>query len=130
LFEGGAVNSRIRQARQDYIAAREKLVETQRAVNRLVKDAYRGVISNISRVEALKATVKSAKSALEAAEAGFEVGTRTMVDVLALQRNLYRAKTNYARSRYDYLIDSIKLKQATSSLTEADLEYINNFLEH
>lgn len=130
LFEGGAVSSRVRQARHEYEVAKEKLTATQRAVKRLVKDAYRGVVSNISRVDALKATVKSAESALEATEAGFEVGTRTMVDVLTEQRNLFRAKRDYARSRYDYLINSIKLKQAASSLTEADLEYINNLLQH
>lgn len=130
LFEGGAVNSRIRQAVHEYEVAKEQLTATQRAVKRLVKDAYRGVISNMSRIDALRATVKSAESALEATEAGFEVGTRTMVDVLTEQRNLYRAKRDYARSRYDYLINSIKLKQAASSLTLADLEYINNLLEH
>ncbi|MGR9045894.1 MAG: TolC family outer membrane protein [Gammaproteobacteria bacterium] len=130
LFEGGAVNSRVRQAQYEFEVAREKLTATQREVVRLVKDAYRGVVSNISRVEALKATVKSAESALEATEVGFEVGTRTMVDVLSEQRNLYRAKRDYARSRYDYLVNSIKLKQAASSLTVTDLEYINSLLTH
>ncbi|MGR9114775.1 MAG: TolC family outer membrane protein [Gammaproteobacteria bacterium] len=130
LFEGGAVNSRTRQARYEYEVAKEKLTQTQRSVKRLVKDAYRGVVSNIGRVDALKATVKSAESALEATQVGFEVGTRTMVDVLTEQRNLFRAKRDYARSRYDYLINSIKLKQAASSLTVADLEYINFLLMH
>jgi outer membrane protein len=128
LFEGGMVMSRARQARQEYEEAKEKLIEAQRAVTREVKDAYRGVVSNISRVDALKASVVSAESALEATEAGFEVGTRTMVDVLAEQRSLYRAKRDYARSRYDYFINSIKLKSASSNLTQADLEAIDTVL--
>lgn len=130
LFEGGAVSSRVRQARHEYDAAREKLTETQRAVTRQVKDAYRGVMSSISRVEALQAAVTSAESALEASEMGLEVGTRTMVDVLAEQRNLYRAKKDYARTRYDYLINSLKLKQASSYLSRVDLESINKLLVH
>ncbi|MGZ8165178.1 MAG: TolC family outer membrane protein [Methylobacter sp.] len=128
LFEGGAVNSRTRQASYEYEADREKLNETKRSVKRQVKDAYRGVVSTISRVEALRAAVTSAESALEATEAGFEVGTRTMVDVLNEQRNLFRAKRDFSRTRYDYLINSIKLKQASSNLTLEDLEQINRLL--
>lgn len=128
LFEGGAVNSRTRQASYDYEAAKERLIATKRAVKRQVKDAFRGVMSSIGQVEALKTTVVSAESALEATEAGHEVGTRTMVEVLSEQRNLYRVKRDYARSRYDYLINSIRLKQAASTLTIDDLEQVNRLL--
>lgn len=128
LFEGGAVNSRTRQAAYEYQAAKEDLIAKKRAVKRQVKDAYRGVMSTISRVAALKAAVTSATSALEATEAGFGVGTRTMVDLLLEQRNLYRAKRDFARTRYDYLINSIKLKQAASSLSQADIEQVNRLL--
>ncbi|MGJ0492458.1 TolC family outer membrane protein [Methylobacter sp.] len=128
LFEGGAVNSRTRQASHDYDAAKERWIATRRSVKRQVKDAFRGVMSSIGRVEALKTTVISAESALEATEAGLEVGTRTMVEVLTEQRNSYRVKRDYARSRYDYLINSIKLKQAASTLTLGDLEQINRLL--
>ncbi len=128
LFEGGAVNSRTRQASYEYEAAKENLTATKRAVKRQVKEAYRGVLSNMGQVEALQAAVKSTESALEASEAGLEAGTRTMVDVLAEQRNLYRVKRDYARSRYDYLLNSIRLKQAASSLDADDLEQINRLL--
>lgn len=128
LFEGGAVNSRTRQAAYEYQAAKEDLIAKKRAVKRQVKDAYRGVMSTISRVAALKAAVTSAASALEATEAGFGAGTRTMVDVLNEQRNLYRAKRDFSRTRYDYLINSIKLKQAASSLSQDDIEQVNRLL--
>lgn len=128
LYEGGGTTSRTRQAAHEYEAAKEDLIKVKRSVNRGVKDAYRGVVSSISRVNALEATTKSAEMAVEAAEAGFEVGTRTMVDVLTEQRNLYKAKSDYARSRYDYLINGIKLKEAAGSLSEQDLEQINQYL--
>ena len=128
LFEGGAVNSRTRQAGFEYHAAKEDLVAKKRAVKRQVKDAYRGIMTAISRVAALKAAVISATSALEATEAGFGVGTRTMIEVLNEQRNLYRAKRDFARTRYDYLINSIKLKQAASSLSQDDIEQVNRLL--
>lgn len=128
LFEGGAVNSRIRQARFEYEAAKESLIATKRSVKRQIKDAFRGVMTNISRVEALKAAVASAETALQASQAGFEVGTRTMVDVLNEQRNLFKAKRDFSRARYDYLINGIKLKQLSGNLAQNDLEQLNRLL--
>lgn len=129
LFEGGGTSSRTRQAQHDYEAAKQELLKVKRSATRSVKDAFRGVVSSISRVKALDATVQSAEKAVEAAEAGFEVGTRTMVDVLTEERNLYKAKSDYARSRYDYLINGIKLKEAAGSLSELDLQQINQYLQ-
>lgn len=128
LFEGGAVVSRSRQAGFDYQVSKENLINTKREVTRQLKNSFRDVISTISRAEALKAAVTSATSSLEATEAGFEVGTRTMVDVLAEQKNLYEAKRNHASSRYDYLVSGLQLKEAASSLSEQDLNSINQFL--
>lgn len=128
LFEGGAVNSRTRQAEHDYLAAKEDLMTKKRAAKRQVRDAYNGVMSSISRVEALKTAVTYANSALEASEGGFQAGIRTMVDVLLAQRDLYRAKRDLSRTRYDYLINSVKLKQAASSLNQDDIEQINRLL--
>nr|WP_305907916.1 TolC family outer membrane protein [Methylomarinum sp. Ch1-1]MDP4520711.1 TolC family outer membrane protein [Methylomarinum sp. Ch1-1] len=129
IFEGGGVYSRTQQAQYDYQREKEDLTKVKRTVTRQVRNAYRGVLASLSRVKALTATVKSSQSALEASEAGLEVGTRTMVDVLAEQRNLFRSKRDYARSRYDYLINGIKLKEAAGSLSEADLQEVNKFLQ-
>lgn len=128
IFEGGGTYSRTQQAQYDYQRAKEELTKVKRAVTRQVRNAYRGVLTSISRVKSLTASVKSAESALEATEAGFEVGTRTMVDVLIAQRNLYRSKRDHAKSRYDYLINGIKLKEAAGNLSESDLQQINQFL--
>jgi len=129
IFEGGQVTSRTRQAEHQYTQAKEQLVATQRAVTKNVKDAYRGVLSSISQVEALKSAVKSGKSALEATEAGFEVGTRTMVDVLSATRNYTNAQSRYAKSRYAYIINSIRLKNAASTLSVTDIESVNRYLK-
>jgi len=128
IYSGGGTTSRTRQARFDFEKAQQSLDQERRAVKRQVRDAYRGVVSSISRVNALKATTVSAKSALEATEAGFEVGTRTMVDVLAEQRNLYRARRDYSHVRYDYILNGLRLKLAAGSLSQTDLEGINPWL--
>ena len=80
------------------------------------------------KVRALSRAVESNEKAVEAAETGFEVGTRTIVDVLDAQRELLRARRDYARSRYDYLLDTLRLKQAAGILAGEDLAQINEWL--
>ncbi|MCX7102150.1 MAG: TolC family outer membrane protein [Methylobacter sp.] len=128
LFEGGAVNSRTQQANYKFEQAKENLTAIKRTVKRQVKDAYRAITTSISRVDALKAAVNSSEIALQATEAGYEVGVRTLVEILNEQKNLYRDKRDYSRTRYDYLLSTMKLKQAASSLSQEDLEQINQLL--
>ena len=129
IYLGGGVSSRVRQAADEYRAAQQNLDQQRRAVQRQVKDAYRGVVDRISAVKALKASTISAQSALEATEAGVEVGTRTTVDALNAQRDLSRARSNYSQVRYNYILNGLTLKQAAGSLSEDDLIQINQFLE-
>jgi outer membrane protein len=79
-------------------------------------------------VQALQQAVKSNQTALEATEAGFEVGTRTTVDVLDARRRLFEAQRDYARSRYDYLINVVRLKSSAGTLLPQDLATINDSL--
>jgi len=128
LFQGGMVNSKVRQAREQYQADQENLDVQRRATNKQVKIAYRGITTSISQVAALKSALASAKSALEATEASFEVGTRTMIDVLLVQSKLFQAKRDYAKARYDYITNSLSLKQATGVLMREDVEAVNRWL--
>ena len=128
VFKSGGTNSRVREQVYLHRASREKLEGTQRAAERETRDAYLGVIAEKARVGALKQAVKSNQTALEATEAGFEVGTRTTVDVLDARRRLFESQRDYARSRYDYLINLVKLKSAAGVLVPADLNAINGYL--
>ena len=128
VFAGGGTRSKVREQVYLQRAAREKLEGTMRSAERQTRDAYLGVIAEKARVQALQQSVKSNQTALEATEAGFEVGTRTTVDVLDARRRLFETQRDYARSRYDYLINIVKLKSAAGSLAPADLGSINGFL--
>ena len=79
-------------------------------------------------MKALKQSVISNQSALEATEAGYQVGIRTLVDALNAQRLLYAAKRDYSRSRYDYVLNTLLLKQAAGQLSEGDIEAVNTWL--
>ncbi len=95
---------------------------------RQTRDAYLSVNAHISRVQALEQAVLSNRTALESTEAGLEVGTRTEVDVLNAQRELFRAHRDHARARYDYILETLRLKQGAGTLSPADLEQINGWL--
>ena len=128
IFEGGLVQSRVRESQARYRQAQELLEQQRRAVVRQTRDAYLGVEAAISRVKALNAALVSNESALEATELGYEVGTRTSVDVLDAQRELYRAKRDLATSRYQYVLNLLSLQQAAGTLNEDDLERVNSWL--
>jgi len=129
IFSSGATQSRVRQAVYTQRAAREHVDRISRETERAARDNYLGVVSNISRVQALKQALESSRTALQATEAGFEVGTRTTVDVLLSRRTLFTAQTQYSRSRYDYILSIIQLKQAAGTLAAQDIMEINGWLK-
>lgn len=129
LYQGGRLSSRDREAAHLHDQARQELEQARRSTIRNTRSAYLDVMAGISRVKALKQSLVSTKTALEATEAGFEVGTRTAVDVLNSQRELFRARRDYAGARYDYLLATLRLKQAAGLVNENDVERINGWLE-
>jgi outer membrane protein len=128
LYTGGAVSSRVREAAFQHEAAKEQREQVQRAIMRQVQDAYRGAQTAISRVKALNQARVSSRSSLEATQVGFDVGTRTIVDVLNAQRELLRAERDYSQSRYAYILNRLILEQAVGELGEEDLAAIENWL--
>lgn len=128
LYQGGRITSQTRQAQLNFEQAQEGVEQQRRATVRQVRAGYLSVMADISRVKALQQSVVSAQSALEATRAGFEVGTRTIVDVLAGESNLYLAQRDYARARYDYILNTLSLKQAAGQLSASDLDQVSGWL--
>jgi outer membrane protein len=128
IFSGGAVRSQVKEAGYQFRAAQERLERSARETEREVRDSFSSVNSEIARVEALAKSVESNQTALRATEAGFEVGTRTTVDVLDARRNLFEAERDYARSRYTYVVNALRLKLAAGTLNEEDLGEVNGWL--
>ena len=129
IYQGGEVLSRTRESRHLHQQSVDDLERQRRITQRQTRDAFRGVISGISRVQALMQAVVSTQAALGAIESGFQAGTRTSVDVLNAQRDLFRAKRDFSESRYDYILDILRLEQAAGVLGEDDLTEVNGWLE-
>jgi len=128
IFSGGFTQSKVRQTQYLWIAAKEAVVQSSRATERQARDAYLGVISGIARVQALRQALESSRTALKATEAGYEVGTRTAVDVLNSRKTLVQAQTDYSGSRYDYILSVLQLRLAAGNLDRAQLTDVNNWL--
>ena len=128
IYAGGSVVSRTRQSRHLYQREIDEFERVRRSVQRQTRNAFLGVRSGISRVSALEQAVKSNEAAADAIEAGFQVGTRTTVDVLNAKRDLFRARRDLADARYNYIVDTLTLKLAAGILEEEDLRLVNSWL--
>lgn len=128
LYQGGGVSAGIRRANAQLSQARDVLERQRRTTQSEASQAYLSMEASVSRVQALKQAVISSESALKATEAGYDVGTRTTVDVLNVRQALFRNQAEHARSRYEYLLAGLKLKQAAGSLSIKDVEKINSWL--
>ena len=128
IFSGFNTQSQVRESVSRRDIAAEQLEQSKRAITRQVRNADRNLEAGLAEVEARRLAVVSAKSALEAGEVGLEVGTRTIIDVLLAQQQLFTAVREYSRSRHNYLMNTLRLKQAAGSLEVADVENINRLL--
>ena len=128
IFSGGATQSGVRAAKAAYGQRQAEYDNALRTAERNAGDAYQGVLTGISSVKAFKAAVTSTRTALEASEVGLQVGTRTAIDVLNAQQQLYAAESNYAKARYDYLLSLLQLKLAAGRLKASDLAAIDQLL--
>lgn len=129
IYSGGAVSSRRRAAEYNVIAAQESLNLTERQLTQNIRNAYRRVNTDVLVIAQRQQSITSAQSALDATELGAEVGTRNIVEVLLARENLYRALRLYADARYNYVIDSLLLRQVAGMLTPQDIIDLNEWLQ-
>ena len=129
IFEGGRTYYQTKESEYLYQAAIQTNEKIRRETTRDTRDAYHNVVAGVSRVNAFNKAVESAEVAADATQAGFEVGTRTSVDVLLALRTVFQAQRDYSRSRYDYLIDTLRLKRSAGTLSADDLLQIDGWLE-
>lgn len=128
IYAGGGVNAASREAAALHQQSIELYEQQRRATERGTRNSYLTVIAFISGVKALKQALTSSQTALEATKAGFEVGTRTAVEVLNSQQLVFQAKSNYSKARYEYLLETLRLKQSAGILLEEDVANINRWL--
>ncbi len=128
IYSGGETTSMVEQAKYGYVIASEDLIENFRRTEAQINSGYNNVRASISIITATEQTVKSSESALKAVQAGFDVGTRTIVDVLNATRDLYKAKNDLSKARYDYILNILTLKRDAGTLEEKDIANVSDHL--
>lgn len=129
LYQGGIVNSRVREALANEDKARQDLEGARRQAELSVRQAFLGVTGGLAQVKALEAALVSSRSSLDSTRLGQEVGVRTQVDVLNAQQQLFQTRRDLAQAKYNYMLSLLRLKAAAGSLTGEDLSLINAWLD-
>jgi len=128
LYEGGNIASKVREARIKLKQSRQQLELQKRLTAQQTRAAYLTILSGLSQVKALKQALNSTQIAAKATQAGFEAGTRTAVDVLLSLSATFAAQRDYSNARYDFLLNTLKLKQASGILSEKDIAALSKLL--
>ena len=129
LYQGGRVSAQTRQARHLLDATAQDMDQVNNGVVRETQNAYRAVLAGIQEVQAFEQARISAESALEATQAGFEVGTRTIVDVLIAEQRNYQAQRDNSVARHAYILNHLRLKGVAGLLNAEDLAVVNQLLQ-
>jgi len=128
IYQGGLVNSKVREALANQEKTRQDFENARRTVAQNTRAAFLGVTSGVAQIKALEAALVSSQSSLDSTKLGQEVGVRTQVDVLNAQQQLISTRRDYAQAIYGYAVNVLKLKAAAGTLAEADLAYVNQWL--
>jgi len=128
FYEGGLIQSRVRQALANRDKADQDLENTVRTVAQSVRQNYLNVTSGIAQVQALERALTSTQSQLDSTILGRDVGVRTSVDVLNAQQQVYQTRRDLQQARYNYVLNTLRLKAAAGQLAESDVESVNRAL--
>ena len=129
IYSGGLTSSQVREAYQRLNQTEQQRESLRRQVVENTRNLHRAVNTDVEQVQARKQSIISNQSALEATEIGYQVGTRNIVDVLDAQRQLYTSVRDYNNTRYDYILDNLRLKQAAGTLSPQDLQDLTRYLK-
>ena len=128
LYQGGLISSRVRQSILELQRSKEDIQVVRRQTDLDTQRAFLNLTSNLAQIKALEQALISSQSQLDSTNLGYEVGVRINIDVLNAQQQLFSAKRDLLQARYNYLVNTIRLKTATGLVSEIDLIDINSQL--
>ncbi|NQZ30169.1 MAG: TolC family outer membrane protein [Oceanospirillaceae bacterium] len=128
LFNGGSLSSQVRQAISNQNIAKAQQQDNIRAVTQLTRSSVRDIQTNVLAISARKQSITSSAAALDAISAGFDAGTRNIVDLLQAEQALFSAKNEYASARLNHIKLHLNLKYQLGTLSGKDITELNNLL--
>ena len=128
LYQGGAIDANVRQSVYDSIATEEDLEDGIQNTELSVRSLYRDLKTSVAKIAAQKQLIISYTSSLEATQAGYEVGTRNIVELLDAQSDLYDSQGTLEQLRYDFAVKQMSLLEYTGELNESKISELNTWL--
>lgn len=128
LLDGGMINSKTQEARANYNKTQAQLEKAQRKAVADAKHAFTGIMNDLAQIVALNSAIESGISSVKGNQAGYQVGTRINSDVLGAEQQLYTSRRDLIKTKYDALLQGLKLKAAAGILEESDVVMINKHL--
>jgi outer membrane protein len=128
LYSGGAIDATVRQATATANATEEQYAAAVQQIELGIRNLVAQLNTTVAQVAAQKQLIKSRESALEATQAGYDVGTRNLVELLTAQSNLFDAKTSYEQLRYRFVVTKLNLMELTGELNDAAVADLNKWL--
>jgi len=130
ILEGGRVVYKVREAEVRYQQAKQHLEKLRRDAKREARSSFSSAVSGLSKMDALRMAVEAQEGVLQVKQQGMLSGLNTSLEVLDVQRNLFFARREYAKARYDYLKYNLHLKKSVGRLSDSDIETLNHLLHH
>ncbi|MGB0781532.1 MAG: TolC family outer membrane protein [Marinomonas sp.] len=128
LYSGGAINASVRQAVSQAESATETRASSLQTIELSIRSLYLDLQTAVAQIEAQQQLIRSRTSALEATKAGYDVGTRNLVELLDAQSNLYDAQNTYEQYRYNFVLKKLNLLEVTGDLTEDKIKELDKWL--
>lgn len=128
LYSGGSINASVRQASAEAESVIEQRASSLQAIELNIRSLYLDLQTSVAQVEAQQQLIRSRTSALEATKAGYDVGTRNLVELLDAQSNLYNAQNTYEQYRYNFVLQKLSLLEVTGDLTEDKIKELDKWL--
>jgi adhesin transport system outer membrane protein len=100
LFRGGADIAREREAFSRLREAREQLRKAQRDAENQARVAYNALTTAQSRVESLRTTVEAQRATRDVYAQQFDLGQRSLLDLLDAENELFIARSNLTTAQY------------------------------
>jgi outer membrane protein len=117
LYEAGSVYAQTRAAKQTVSQKRDLLDDARRAAIQSATKDWETIQSGRAQVQSLMSTIRAAEIALEGVRQEAQVGSRTVLDVLNAEQELFTDRVNLVQAQHDLAVAEFDLAQQVGHLT-------------
>lgn len=124
IFQKGQDDSDIRKFQSQMLQNEINLLDFQDDLEILIANTFKDFKVNESKMQSNKIIIKSIETSLSSLQEEYNIGTKTITDLVDEEEKLLNAKVNYFNSKKDFLLNYFKLKSLDGSLIKLFDKYL------